>query len=140
MAVMNITSNNFASLVLKSQKPSVVLFWAMGSPRNAAWDRYLHALDEEGADAVTLCKVSVNYAPHIAMRFHIAVYPTIVLFRGKEVLAAFSGQPSMKALRDLIALANEPERADETHTNPVAGAGPATITGDAAEANAGKRA
>ena len=111
MAVMNITSNNFASLVLKSQKPSVVLFWAMGSPRNAAWDKYLHELDEEGVDA-TLCKVSVNYAPHIAMRFHIATYPTVVLFRGKEVLGAFSGQPSMKALRELIALADAPANGD----------------------------
>lgn len=111
MAVMNITSNNFASLVLKSQKPSVVLFWAMGSPRNAAWDKYLHELDEERAD-VTICKVSVNYAPHIAMRFHIATYPTVVLFRGKEVLGTFSGQPSMKALRELIALADAPANED----------------------------
>lgn len=111
MPVMNITSNNFASLVLKSQKPSVVLFWAMGSPRNPAWDTYLHELDEEGAD-VTICKVSVNYAPHIAMRFHVAAYPTVVLFRGKEVLGGFSGQPSMKALRELIALADTPVNED----------------------------
>lgn len=111
MPVMNITSNNFASLVLKSQQPSVVLFWAMGSPRNVAWDTYLHELDEEGA-GITICKVSVNYAPHIAMRFHIATYPTVVLFRGKEVLGAFSGQPSMKALRELIALADAPANED----------------------------
>ena len=110
MAVINITSNNFANLVLKSQKPALVLFWAVGSPRNATWDRLMHELDEEGDEDLTLCKVSVNYAPHIAVRFHIAVYPTVALFRGKEVLGAFSGQPSMKTLRELIALADEPVR------------------------------
>ena len=110
MAVINITSNNFANLVLKSQKPALVLFWAVGSPRNATWDRLMHELDEESGDDLTLCKVSVNYAPHIAMRFHIAVYPTVALFRGKEFLGAFSGQPSMKTLRELIALADEPVR------------------------------
>lgn len=105
MAVINITSNNFANIVLKSQKPSLVLFWAMGSPRNQLWDNYLHALDEQEGCEATLCKVSVNYAPHIAMRFHIAAYPTVALFQGKEVLGTYSGKPSMQALNELLVLA-----------------------------------
>lgn len=68
----------------------------------------LHEHDEEGANELTLCKVSVNYSPHIVMRFHIATHPTVAPFRGKEFMDAFAGQPSMQALKDLITLANTP--------------------------------
>ena len=112
MAIMNITSNNFGNLVLKSQKPSLVLFWAMGSPRNNMWDKMLHILDEEGTEDITICKLSVNYAPHIAMRFHIAMYPTLALFRGKELIGTASGDATMGKIKDLIALLDKP-KADE---------------------------
>ena len=39
----------------------------------------------------------MGHAPHIAMRLRIATHPTVVLFRDKEVIRAFSGQPGMKA-------------------------------------------
>ena len=113
MAIMNITSNNFGNLVLKSQKPALVLFWAVGSARNNMWDKMLHILDEEGTEGVTIAKLSVNYAPHIAMRFHIATYPTLALFRGKELVGTASGDATMGKIKDLIALLDEPKAEDD---------------------------
>ena len=108
MAVVNITSNNFANLVLKASKPTLVLFWAVGSPHNALWDRLLHELDAEGV-GVGRCKVSVNYAPHIAMRFHIATYPTLALFRKGRLAGTASGPATMGKIRDLLNLPDPPE-------------------------------
>ena len=112
MAVLNITMNNFGNLVLKSQKPSLVLFWTVGSARNNMWDKMLHILDEEGDEDVTLAKLSVNYAPHIAMRFHIATYPTLALFRGKELVGTATGDATMGKIKDLLALLDMPAGAE----------------------------
>lgn len=113
MAVISITSNNFANMVLKSQKPSLVLFWAVGSPHNAAWDRLMHELDEEAGGKLTLCKVSVNYAPHIAMRFHIATYPTLALFSAGKVIGTTAGGATMGKIRELLNLLDTPETAGD---------------------------
>ena len=103
MAIINITSNNFANLVMKASKPTLVLFWAVGSPHYASWDALLHELDAEGDGTLGLCKVSANYAPHIAMRFHIATYPTLALFRDGKLVGTTGGAATMGKIKDLLA-------------------------------------
>ncbi len=103
MAIISITSNNFSNLVLKSDKPTLVLFWAVGSPHNGTWDRLLHALDDEKGASVGICKVSVNYAPHIAMRFRIATYPTLALFLKGQMVGTVSGSATMDKIDSLMA-------------------------------------
>ena len=107
MAIINITSNNFSTFVLKSSKPTLVFFWAMGSPYNALWDKLLHELDNEDGDTVGICKVSVNYAPHIAMRFHIAVYPTLALFRAGKLVGTTGGSATKQKVEQLLRLSEE---------------------------------
>lgn len=101
MAVINITSNNFANFVLKAPRPTLVLFWAMGTPHSAGWDQLFHELDAEGAD-VGLCKVSVNYAPHLALRFHIATYPTVALFRDGALAGTVGGAAAREKIEGLL--------------------------------------
>ncbi|MCS6986415.1 MAG: thioredoxin TrxA [Sphingomonadaceae bacterium] len=102
MATRSVTDATFDDEVLKAEGPVLVDFWAewCGPCRMIA--PALDELSEELAGRVTIAKLNIDEAPETAMRFGIRSIPTMMLFRGGEVVATKLGAEPKAALRRWI--------------------------------------
>ncbi|MCC6129984.1 MAG: thioredoxin [Acidobacteria bacterium] len=89
--VVEITESNFDSVVLKSDKPVLVDFWAVwcGPCRQVA--PVVEALAGKWAGKVVVGKLNVDDHGAIAERFGIMSIPTLMLFKGGEVVERIVG-------------------------------------------------
>ncbi|MCK6684777.1 MAG: thioredoxin [Thermoanaerobaculia bacterium] len=89
--VVEITESNFDSVVLKSDKPVLVDFWAVwcGPCRQVA--PVVEALAGKWAGKVIVGKLNVDDHGAIAERFGIMSIPTLMLFKGGEVVERIVG-------------------------------------------------
>ena len=84
MSVQTITAENFDELVLHSDKPVLVDFWA-------PWCgpcRMVSPLVDEIAgerDDIAVGKVNVDEQPELAMKFGVMSIPTLLVFKGGEL-------------------------------------------------------
>lgn len=77
---------NFDELVLKSDKPVLVDFWAewCGPCRMVA--PVVEELSQDYAGKLLVTKLDVDSNPEVAMKFGIRNIPTILFFKGGEVV------------------------------------------------------
>jgi thioredoxin 1 len=102
--VLEITDNNFESEVLKSSEPVLVDFWApwCGPCRMIA--PVVEELAGEYAGSVKVGKLNIDDSPNAAMNYGVSSIPTIMVFKGGEVVDRFVGvQPKSKLQQALDA-------------------------------------
>lgn len=93
MAVVHVKNDNFEEVVMKSEKPVLVDFWAswcgpckMLSP----------IVDEigEGEDRFVVAKVNVDEEQELAARFRVMSIPTLIVFhKGQAVKTSVGAKP-----------------------------------------------
>ncbi len=90
MSVIHIDIQNFATEVLKSDKPVLVDFYAdwcgpckMMSPEIEAF--------AESTDKVKVCKLDVDKSQDLALTFGVMSIPTVILFENGEEKKRFVG-------------------------------------------------
>lgn len=101
MAELTITSQNFEELVLKSEKPVLLDFWAVWCGPCQMIAPTIHEISEERGDIV-VGKVNVDEEPALAMRFGISSIPTLLVFKGGEVTGKAVGLRSKAQLLELL--------------------------------------
>jgi thioredoxin 1 len=89
--VVQLTDANFDAEVLQSQPPVLVDFWAewCGPCRMIA--PVIDALAEEYKGRVKVGKVDTDSNRSTAMRFSINAIPTILIFKGGQLVQRFQG-------------------------------------------------
>lgn len=87
----DVTTADFDSVVLGSDKPVLVDFWAewCGPCRMIA--PVLEELDAEYGDKIMVVKVNVDNEPDLAMRFNITGIPLVGLFQGGNLVKQLVG-------------------------------------------------
>ncbi|MDG9701134.1 thioredoxin [Streptomyces sp. DH37] len=102
MATVTATDATFEDVVLKSDKPVLVDFWAAwcGPCRQIAPS--LEAISEEQADKLTVVKLNIDENPATAAKYGIMSIPTMNVYQGGEVVKTIVGaKPKAAIERDL---------------------------------------
>ena len=91
MATVNVTDENFDTEVLKSEKPTVVDFWAEWcGPCKQIWP-VLEEISNEMANEITIAKHNIDNEPNTPTRYGIRGIPTMLFFKGGELKATKVG-------------------------------------------------
>lgn len=102
MATVTATDDTFEEVVLKSDKPVLVDFWAAwcGPCRQIAPS--LEAISDEHAEKITVVKLNIDENPAIAAKYGIMSIPTMNVYQGGEVVKTIVGaKPKAAIERDL---------------------------------------
>lgn len=102
MGVPEINDATFDAEVLKSEQPVLVDFWApwCGPCRQIA--PVVEQLAGENSGSVKVVKLNVDDAPHSAQSYGVSSIPTLMVFKGGEVVERFVGVQPKTRLQQAI--------------------------------------
>ena len=95
------TNTSFDGL-LEDEKLVIVDFWATWCGPCRMLSPLLDEVEEEMADKIVVVKVNVDDADEIAMRYRIMSIPTLIFFKGGQMVDRTVGAMPKSALVDKI--------------------------------------
>lgn len=102
---LEITDANFEELVINSDKPVVIDFWAVWCGPCRMVGPIIEELATEYAGKAVVGKVDVDSNPNVAMKYGIRNIPTVIFVKGGEVIDKQVGAaPKQKFVEKLEAI------------------------------------
>jgi thioredoxin 1 len=100
--VQTFTDSNFETDVLKSTAPVLVDFWAEWCGPCKRLAPTVDALASEYAGKVTVGKLNVDENPSISFKYQVRGIPTLLLFKGGQVVESVVGLAQKDDLKKVI--------------------------------------
>ncbi len=98
-ATITVTDETFASLVLASDKPVLVDYWATWCGPCRMLAPVLEEIAAEHAERLTVAKVDIQASPVTARDQRVMAVPTIILYRdGEQVAVSVGAHPKARLL------------------------------------------
>ena len=98
MADIVFTDNNFDSEVLKSDKPTLVDFWAVWCGPCQVQGPIVEDVAKTLGAKAKIGKFNVDENPNVAVKYGIQSIPTLMIFKNGTVVKQFIGVQSKEAL------------------------------------------
>jgi thioredoxin 1 len=98
LAVVELTESTFEAAVLKSSKPVLVDFWAVWCGPCRQVGPIVESLAEKWGDKISVVKVNVDDVPSVAEKYGIMSIPTLMLFKGGQIVERVVGVSPQAAL------------------------------------------
>ncbi len=95
-----VTSANFDELVLQSDKPVLVDFWAEWCSSCKTMFPVLEDLAAELGDELTVVSVDAAEQMDLTLRYNVRQIPTLLVFSGGQVVETLTGPRPKNTLKD----------------------------------------
>ncbi len=102
MSVVKVDEGSFESEVVKSEKTTIVDFYADWCGPCKMMSPIIDSVAEELGDSVKVCKVNTDDNMNLAEQYGIMSIPTIIIFKNGEIVNRFSGVRSKSEIIDAI--------------------------------------
>ena len=102
MATVKLTDQEFETLVLKSEGPVLVDFWAEWCGPCKALGPKLEELSNENAESLTVFKLNIDENPDSPAKYGVRGIPTMILFKNGEAVDQVVGNQPKENLQALI--------------------------------------
>ena len=100
MAATVVTSANFEAEVLKADKPVIVDFWASWCGPCKMLSPVMEEISET-EDSVKICSVNVDDEMELASNYGISSIPSLLVFKGGQLVNQSVGVITRQAILDL---------------------------------------
>ncbi|MCC6501897.1 MAG: thioredoxin [Deltaproteobacteria bacterium] len=100
--IINVTDSTFESLVLNSEMPALVDFWASWCAPCRAIAPIVDEMAQEYAGKLRVVKVNVDDNPATPGKFGVRGIPTLILFKGGKVVDQLVGAVPKTQIKELI--------------------------------------
>jgi thioredoxin 1 len=100
--VQTFTDSNFDESVLKSGAPVLVDFWAEWCVPCKRLGPTVDALATEYAGKLTIGKLNVDENPNVSFKYQVRSIPTLLLFKGGQVVESLVGLAQKDHLKQVI--------------------------------------
>ena len=97
-----ISDATFDSLVLKSELPVLLDFWAPWCGPCRAVGPIIDELAEEYEGRVIIAKINVDETPTTPTKFRIRAIPTMILFKGGEAVEQVTGAVTKASIKEML--------------------------------------
>lgn len=97
--ILTITKDNFEQLVVNSDVPVLIDFWAVWCAPCRMIAPTMEILSEELKGKIKVGKVNVDEQPELAIQYGIMSIPSVYLLKGSKVIMHSIGTKSKDALK-----------------------------------------
>ncbi|MFA5905314.1 MAG: thioredoxin [Desulfobacula sp.] len=100
--IKEISDDSFEKIVLKSDKPVMVDFWAPWCGPCKAIAPTIDALEKEFGDKMTFVKVNVDDNPVSPGKYGVQAIPTLIFFKNGKIADQITGMVAKQKLEETI--------------------------------------
>lgn len=100
--LITITTDNFESEVLKAEQPVMVDFWATWCGPCKMVSPLIDELADEFAGRAKVGKINVDEQMELAERYKVMTIPTVMIFKGGEIVDKSVGARSKSDFADML--------------------------------------
>jgi thioredoxin 1 len=100
--IAEVTDQNFETEILESEIPAVIDFWAEWCAPCRAIAPIIKDLADQYGDRVKIVKMNVDECPGTPGKYGVRAIPTVLAFRGGQVVEQLQGARPKAAFEEMI--------------------------------------